>query len=353
MRRGAWLVAIALLGAMSAAQAQSPWERLRDGARAWLGGAEEPAAAVARLGGVRAVYEPDFNDFRSILLGELRDDVRRILREARIPHGALGVRDSSVELQLRDPSLLPRAVSALAATAGPAHDAVEIRETGPDLVRLTPTERAIAERLNAPLDQAVAVIRRRLEGLDLAGVAVRREGPDCIVVTVPGLREPAQLRELMLPQALLEFRLIDLSMTARDASRSGAPAASEVLLASNKEPYLVYRQSTVGGRDLVDAAADFDQNDRPIVSFRFSARGARLFGQLTQENVGKPFAIVLDGVVLSAPVIQTPILGGAGQITGNFTVADAKRLALLLRAGALPVRLIQIEERFVAPAAKN
>src|SRR5215813_13693189 len=113
--------------------------------------------------------------------------------------------------------------------------------------------------------------------------------------------------------------------------RGAAPAASEVLLGStNKEPFLVYRQSSVGGQDVVDATPVFDQNNRPAVSFRLSARGARLFGQITQENVGRPFAIVLDGGVLSAPVIQTPILGGTGQITGNFTVAEAKQLAILL-----------------------
>jgi preprotein translocase subunit SecD len=369
MRRGAALVAIVLLAVACGAagraedhasptpprlaQAQSTWERLRESARTWLGGAEDPDAALARLGGLRARFDPDTDDFRNTLLRELRDDVRRILREARVPYAALGVRNDSVELQLRDPALLPRAMSALAATAGPAHDAVDIREAGPDLVGLAPTERAIADRLNASLDQAVAVIRRRLEGSDLAGAAVRRQGPDRIVVTVPGLRDPEPVRELMQPQALLEFRLIDLSMTASDASRSGAPATSDVLPGSNKEPYLVYRQSVVGGQDIADAAPVFDQNNRPAISFRLNTRGARLFGQITQENVGRPFAIVLDGVVLSGPVIQTPILGGTGQITGNFTVAEAKRLALLLRAGALPVRLIQIEERFVAPGAKN
>jgi preprotein translocase subunit SecD len=316
----------------------------------WLSG-EDPA--LARLGGLYARFLPDFHDSRDILLRELRDDVRKILREARIPYGALGVRHDSIELQLRDPALLPRAMSALAATAGPAHDAVDIREAGPDLVRLAPSERAIADRLNAPLDEAVAVIRRRLEGSDLVGAAVHRQGPDRIVVTAPGLFDPEPVRALTQPQALLQFRLIDLSMTASDASRSGAPATSEVLFGPNNEPYLVYRQSVVGGPDIVDAAPGFDQNNRPAVGFRLGARGARLFGQITQENVGRPFAIVLDKVVLSAPVIQTPILGGTGQITGNFTVGEAKRLALLLRAGVLPVRLIQIEQRFVPPAAKN
>ena len=140
-------------------------------------------------------------------------------------------------------------------------------------------------------------------------------------------------------------------MTARDAMQGRVPADSEVLYAfKTREPYLVHRQSALGGHDIVDAKAGFDLNGRPSVDFRFSARGARVFGQLTQENVGRPFAIVLDNEVLSAPVIQTPILGGFGQITGNFTVEEANRLAVRLRAGALPVKLNVIEQTTVAPA---
>jgi preprotein translocase subunit SecD len=352
VRHGAFLVAIALITAAAAppAHAQSPWQRLRDSARSWLGGAEDPAAAITRLGGSRVLLGPDVEDFRNTLLVELRDDVRKLLREARIPWGSLEVRDGNVEVRPREPSQLPLAVSALAANAGPSHDAVDVRETGEGLIRLAPTDRAIAERLNGPLDQIVEIIRRRLDGVGPVPASVQRTGRDRILVIAPGLGDPAHMVQFMIETTQLEFRLVDDSMSASDAMRNGAPASSEVLLGfKTEEPYLLSKQSTVSGHDIVDATASFDRNGRPCVDFRFSARGARAFGQLTQENIGRQIAIVLNGRVLSAPVIQTPILGGFGQITGNFTVEEAKRLALLVRAGMLPVRLVVVEKTVIPP----
>jgi preprotein translocase subunit SecD len=143
-------------------------------------------------------------------------------------------------------------------------------------------------------------------------------------------------------------------MTPSDALRSGAPEGAEVLYeAKTRQPYLVRKQSALGGEDIADATPGFDQNGRPDVDFSFNARGARAFGQLTQENIGRPFAIVFDGEVLAAPVIQTPILGGHGQITGNFTVEEAKRLAVLMRAGTLPLKLVVVERTVVSPDAKK
>jgi preprotein translocase subunit SecD len=354
MRRGAAIVAFALLAATPAAQAQSSWERLRDSARSWLGLAEDPAAALARLGGTRLLLAPDFDDFRNTVLVELRDDVRKLTREARVPYANLAVRDGGVEVRLRDPSLVPAALTALAATAGPAHDAVDILEAGDGVVRLVPAERAIAERLNGPLDKAVDVIRLRLDGLGPAAAGVRRDGPDRILVIAPGIGDPARVVQPIQQTARLEFRLIDISMPASAALQSRAPEASEVLYEfKTRAPFLVYKQSTVGGRDIADARAGFDQNGRPAVNFQFTARGAREFGRLTQENIDRPFAIVLDNVVLSAPIIRTPILGGNGQITGTFTADEAWRLAVQLRAGALPVKLIVVEQTTVPPAAKN
>jgi preprotein translocase subunit SecD len=354
MRRGAALVAIALLAAAPAAQAQSAWERLRDSARSWFGPAEDPDAALARLGGTRVLLAPDVDDFRYTALPELRDDVEKLLREARIPYAGLAVRDRSVEVRPRDPASLPQVLSALAATAGPAHDAVDIREAGDGVVSLVPTERSVAGRLNAPLDQAVTVIRSRLAASDFTSAAVRREQADRILVIAPGLFRPEQLVQVMLPVSGLEFRLVDVSMTASAAMQRRPPEGSEVLFGfKTKQPYLVRKQSTLGGHDITDAKASSDVLRLPAVEFRFTACGAREFGRLTQENVGRPFAIVLDNMVVSTPIIQTPILGGFGQITGNFTADEADRLAARLRAGALPLRLIVVEQTTVPPPPKN
>ncbi|MGE3146057.1 MAG: protein translocase subunit SecD, partial [Pseudorhodoplanes sp.] len=131
------------------------------------------------------------------------------------------------------------------------------------------------------------------------------------------------------------------------------PPDSELLYGSaaeNKQPYLIEKRVVVSGEDLTDAQPGFDQRtSEPIVTFRFNNNGARRFAQATQENVGRPFAIVLDNEVISAPVIREPILGGSGQISGNFTVESANTLAILLRAGALPAPLTIIEERTVGP----
>src|SRR5262249_26068912 len=172
---------------------------------------------------------------------------------------------------------------------------------------------------------------------------------DRILVIAPGLRDPANLVQLIQPSARLEFRLVDLSMAASDAMVR-APAGSEVLFAAKtRQPYLIHKDASVTGQDLADASPAFDYNGQPVLNFHLSMRGAGVFGRLTQENVGRPFAIVLDGEVLTAPVIGEPILGGYGQISGNFTVEEAMRLAILLRAGMLPVKLIVIEQTSVPP----
>src|SRR6266699_5251794 len=140
-------------------------------------------------------------------------------------------------------------------------------------------------------------------------------------------------------------------MSAQDALQGRAPSDSEVLyekMGDQRIPVLVRKQALVEGSDLTDAQASFDQRTgEPIVNFKFNSTGARKFGRATQENVGRPFAIILDNEVISAPVIREPILGGSGQISGNFTVESANNLAILLRAGALPAKLTVIEQRVV------
>jgi protein-export membrane protein SecD len=150
----------------------------------------------------------------------------------------------------------------------------------------------------------------------------------------------------------MEFRMVDTTVPADQALQGRAPPDSEVLMSSTapKTPYVIKKQVLVSGGDLTDAQPGFDQRSgEPIVSFRFNTSGARKFAQATSENVGQPFAIVLDNEVISAPVIREPITGGAGQISGSFTVQAANDLAILLRAGALPAPLTIIEERTVGP----
>jgi len=170
---------------------------------------------------------------------------------------------------------------------------------------------------------------------------------------VPGLSDPARLLDLLGKTAKLTFRMVDSSVSAEQAVQGRVPPESELLYGPAKEgrpPYVIEKRVVVSGEDLTDAQPGFDQRtSEPIVTFRFNSNGARRFAQATQENVGRPFAIVLDNEVISAPVIREPILGGSGQISGSFTVQGANDLAILLRAGALPAPLTIIEERTVGP----
>jgi preprotein translocase subunit SecD len=217
-------------------------------------------------------------------------------------------------------------------------------------VTLTPTEPAIVERVRQAVDQSIQIIERRVNELGLVEPTIQREGVDRILVQVPGLQDPSRLKEILGKTAKLDFRMVDLSMTPEQAEQSH-PADAEIL--DGEQPgqkWLIEKRVLVSGADLTDAQPGFDQRtNEPIVSFRFNSTGARKFAEATQANVGKPFAIVLDNKVISAPVIREPILGGSGQISGNFTVQQANDLAILLRAGALPAPLTIVEERTVGP----
>jgi preprotein translocase subunit SecD len=181
---------------------------------------------------------------------------------------------------------------------------------------------------------------------------IQRQGTDRILVQVPGLQDPTRLKELLGKTAKMEFRMVDTSVPPDQAQQGNLPPDVELLMSASapKVPYVVKKQVLVSGGDLTDAQPGFDsRTGEPVVNFKFNSTGSRKFAQATTENVGQPFAIVLDNEVISAPVIREPITAGQGQISGNFTVQSANDLAILLRAGALPAPLTVIEERTVGP----
>jgi preprotein translocase subunit SecD len=219
-------------------------------------------------------------------------------------------------------------------------------------ITLTPTSAGIQSRTIQAVGQSIEIIRKRIDQLGTTEPSIQRQGADRIQVQVPGLQDPSRLKALLGQTAQLTFRLVDPTMSPQQAQQTRPPAGSEVLMSQDDPPtpYLIEQRVLVAGQDLVDAQPGFDQNTRePIVTFRFNTNGARRFAEATQQNVGRPFAIVLDNRVISAPVIREPITGGSGQISGNFTVQQANDLAILLRAGALPVPLQVVEERTVGP----
>jgi len=193
--------------------------------------------------------------------------------------------------------------------------------------------------------QSIDVIERRLKDLAVRFKA-EPQGNDRILLRLAKSADPRRVIEVVIRRGRLQFRLIETNLTPEQVVRGEPPPHAEELHGRDQRTYLVSKRAVLTGRDVVDAQAAFDaRTSEPVVTFRFSAEGARRFAQVTQENVGKPFAIVFDNEVLSAPIIREPILGGTGQISGSMTVQDASDMALLLRAGELPGKLTLIEQR--------
>ena len=310
-------------------------------------------------GGSHILLEVDINDVRKQKAESLRDDVRNSLRNARVGYTGLAIRDLSVEVRIREESDFQAALTKLRELAQPlggllsttGQRSVEVVDAGNRVIRLTITPPAITERVRQVVEQAIQIVERRINEIGTVEPLIQRQGVDRILVQVPGVDNPTRILDLLGRTAKLTFRLVDPSVSPEQALQGRVPPESDLLYGPQKDgkpPYVIEKRIMVTGEELTDAQPGFDQRtSEPIVSFKFNINGARRFAQVTQENVGRPFAIVLDNEVISAPVIREPILGGSGQISGNFTIEQANDLAVLLRAGALPARLTPIEQRVV------
>ena len=217
-------------------------------------------------------------------------------------------------------------------------------------VVLTPTPSGTAQALKDAMSVARDVVRRRIDPGGTKEITVITEGGNRILVEVPGVENPETLKQLIGQTARLEFKLVDLSANPADVQQGRAPPGSQVLPMADGTGFIaVKRRVMVSGDQLTDAKQSYDQDGRPDIDITFNTAGARRFARATQENTGKPFAIILDDKVLSAPNINEPILGGRANITGgNFTVQSAHDLAVSLASGKLPVKLNFIEERTVS-----
>ncbi|UGY14494.1 protein translocase subunit SecD [Bradyrhizobium septentrionale] len=326
-----------------------------------------PAWAQRRLvlgldlqGGSYLLLEVDSNYVKKEKLDQIRDDVRRVLREAKIVYTGLNVRNEAVEVRISKDTDQATALSKLRDLSQPlggllgssGQRSLDVADAGGGLIRLTVPQAAITERIRQTIEQSIQIVERRVNELGTVEPVIQRQGTDRILVQVPGLQDPTRLKELLGKTAKMEFRMVDSSVSPDQAQQGRLPPDSELLMSASPPPvpYVVKKQVLVSGGELSDAQPGFDQRTgEAIVSFKFNTSGARKFAQATAENVGQPFAIVLDNKVISAPVIREPITGGQGQISGSFTVQSANDLAILMRAGALPAPLTVIEERTVGP----
>jgi len=326
-----------------------------------------PAWAQRRLvlgldlqGGSYLLLEVDSNYVRKEKLDQVRDDVRRALREAKIGYTGLTARNDAVEVRISRDTELQAALSKLRELSQPlggllgssGQRSLEVSDAGGGLIRLTVPQAAITERIRQTIEQSIQIVERRVNQLGTVEPVIQRQGTDRILVQVPGLQDPTELKRILGKTAKMEFRMVDTAVAPDAAAQGRVPPEDEILMSAQppKIPYVIKKQVLVSGGELTDAQPGFDQRSgETIVTFRFNSSGSRKFAQATSENVGQPFAIVLDNEVISAPVIREPITGGSGQISGNFTVQAANELAILLRAGALPAPLTVIEERTVGP----
>ncbi len=303
-------------------------------------------------GGSHVLLQVDTRELIQNEAVQVRDQVRNLLRETRTPlEGGIRISNRTVELTIPDDEARARLMPRLRDLSEPITDAVfgqpgsatlTVEERADGLIRLTITDEGLEERVRRALEQSIEVLRRRIDALGTTEPNIQRQGADRILVQVPGLQDPERLKALLGETAQLEFRFL--------ANPGDSDVIQLPLREAGGELVDVERRVIVSGEDLIDAQPSFDQQtNQPIVTFRFNVSGAQRFGEATTRNVGRQLAIVLDEEVISAPRVQSPITGGAGQITGNFSVQEVNDLAVLLRSGALPATLTIVEERTVGP----
>lgn len=309
-------------------------------------------------GGSYIMLEAAVDDIRRQKLDGLEEIARTELADA--DGGAVKVRDlglsgNAVSLTVIDPTQLDRAVETLRKVTRPVGNLtgqrdVDVAVVDGNRVTLTPTGAGLVAATNSAMEQAVEVIRRRIDELGTREPTIVRQGDNRIVVQVPGLQDPSALKALLGKTAKLEFKLVDVDADPAQAAAGHAPPGSQILPYSDQPGTIaVKRRVMISGDQLIDSQVGQDDNGQPAVTFRFDSTGGRRFAKATQENIGKPFAIILDNKVISAPRINGPILGGSGIIQGNYTTASANQFAILLRSGKLPVELKVVEERTVGP----
>ncbi len=200
------------------------------------------------------------------------------------------------------------------------------------------------------IKQSLEIVRRRIDESGTKEPLIQRSGKNRILLQLPGVKDPERIKDLLGKTAKLTFHMVDDENTS--ALKANKAPFGKIIVSDHINPeikYLIEKKARVGGENLVDANPSFDPSEGHAVSFRFDTTGAQKFGKATSENVGKRFAVLLDGVVITAPVIRSAITGGSGIITGNFSTQEATDLSVLLRAGALPAPLNIIEERSVGP----
>ncbi len=335
-------------------------------------------------GGSNVLLEVDRKDLISQLQQQQSGDVRAALREAKIAYSGLSKIANGVSVKISKPEDMEKAKTAFAALLQPQAGNVLSGGAAINLFDLTANEagytftiaeKGLEARIAKAIQQTLKIIENRVNSLGTTEPVIQQQGLDRIAVQLPGVTDPDAAKKTIVITAKLAFQLlceeqpsidrknppqdcvsypfkeaVDKLIKEKDAKNDKSPLTEKETGGLPSLWVQTSSRATVDGADLTDAQPSFDQNNRSVVSFKFNQKGALRFGKLTAENVGKPFAIVLDAIVQSYPTINEPILGGTGQISGNFTVEESAKLAIVLRSGALPAKLTVVEERTVGPS---
>ena len=307
-------------------------------------------------GGSHLLLQADTADVARQRLQTMEEQVRTELARAPTPVeiGDMSTSGGRLAFILRNPAQVDAAREAIlpltngAGMSGRRDWTIEVVDQNRFV--LTPTAAGVSNAIDQAMSTATDVVRRRIDPDGTKEVTVIRQGDDRILVQVPGEQNPAALKALLGQTAKLDFKLVDLTATPEQLATGRAPVGSQILpFVEGGGNIAVRRRAMVTGDQLINAQQSYDQDGAPVVSITFNTAGARRFAMTTRDNVNKPFAIILDDRVISAPNINEPILGGNANISGNFTVESADQLAVALRSGKLPVDLATIEERTVGP----
>ncbi|MFK7754897.1 MAG: protein translocase subunit SecD [Sedimentitalea sp.] len=308
-------------------------------------------------GGAHLLAEVKVAEVYGVRMEAMWPEVRDALRPERATIGTIRLQQSApdeIRVRISEPDGMARALTVVRGLARPiqtltgvgAND-IDVSAEGDILiVQLSEAEKLASD--DRTVRQALEIVRRRIDEVGTREPTIQRQGADRILIQVPGIGSASELKEIIGTTALLTFNPV----VGRVADADTPPGLGNKIVPSLDEEgifYILESAPVVTGEQLVDAQPAFDQNGGPAVNFRFNPSGGRKFGDYTLENIGSPFAIVLDNEVISAPVIQSHIPGGSGIITGNFSVEESTNLAVLLRAGALPAGLEFLEERTIGP----
>ena len=339
------VVLLVILGGMVAAIPNLLGPETRERLPGWL--QQRIVLGLDLRGGSYLRFQADIDSVVGERLEQLSQDLGKEMRALGIGHETPRVEGTLLSFQLTDPGQAADLRAALRERADRFR--LQVSEAGAASIAFS--DAGLRDLTGQVMEQAARIARDRLDQTGMRERTVQRQGSERLLVQVPGVGDAQEIIDVLGPTAKLSFRFV---MDGVVPGRDRIPLRAEILPSDetdargNPISYAVHKRVMVGGENLVDARASF-QDNQPVVSFQFDQEGARLFAEATRRNVGKAFAIVLDGKVISAPVIREPILAGSGVISGQFTIEQTQTLAVLLRAGALPANLDVLEVRSVGP----